>query len=112
MDGGGEWGVHRRIVLPLLRPAPGAPGLSTFIASGNNFIGPLIVMRSADRHTLPLALRGLQTTMNTDWGAPTTGSAIATIPLPILRPVLAPAHRRPHGRCGEVNPFFSWAIVP
>jgi multiple sugar transport system permease protein len=84
MDGCGEWGIYWRIALPLLRPALGTLGLITFIASWNNFIGPLIVMRSADNHTLPLALRSLQTTMNTEWGALMTGSAIATLPLLIL----------------------------
>ena len=84
MDGCGEFGIYWRIVLPLLRPALGTLGLITFIASWNNFIGPLIVMRSADKYTLPLALRSLQTTMNTEWGALMTGSAIATIPLLIL----------------------------
>lgn len=84
MDGCGEMGIYWRIVLPLLRPALGTLGLITFIASWNNFIGPLIVMRSADNYTLPLALRSLQTTMNTEWGALMTGSAIATIPLLLL----------------------------
>lgn len=84
MDGCGEFGIYWRIVLPLLKPALGTLGLITFIASWNNFIGPLIVMRSADNYTLPLALRSLQTTMNTEWGALMTGSAIATIPLLIL----------------------------
>ena len=84
MDGCGEFGIYWRIVLPLLKPALGTLGLITFIASWNNFIGPLIVMRSAENYTLPLALRSLQTTMNTEWGALMTGSAIATIPLLIL----------------------------
>ena len=84
MDGCGEFGIYWRIVLPLLKPALGTLGLITFIASWNNFIGPLIVLRSAENYTLPLALRSLQTTMNTEWGALMTGSAIATIPLLVL----------------------------
>ncbi|MDE2081573.1 MAG: carbohydrate ABC transporter permease [Burkholderiales bacterium] len=84
MDGCGEFGIYGRIVLPLLRPALGTLGLVTFIASWNNFIGPLIVMRSADHYTLPLALRSLQSTVNTEWGALMTGSAIATLPLLVL----------------------------
>ncbi|MDE2369127.1 MAG: carbohydrate ABC transporter permease [Burkholderiales bacterium] len=84
MDGCGEFGIYWRIVLPLLRPALGTLGLITFIASWNNFIGPLIVMRSADHYTLPLALRGLQSTVNTEWGALMAGSAIATLPLLVL----------------------------
>jgi multiple sugar transport system permease protein len=84
MDGCGELGIYWRIVLPLLKPALGTLGLITFIASWNNFIGPLIVMRSPENYTLPLALRSLQSPVDTEWGALMTGSAIATIPLVIL----------------------------
>lgn len=84
MDGCGELGIFFRIVLPLLRPALGTLGLITFIASWNNFIGPLIVLRSPEMFTLPLALRSLQSPVNTEWGALMTGSAIATLPLVVL----------------------------
>jgi len=84
MDGCSEFGIFWRIVLPLLKPALGTLGLITFIASWNNFIGPLIVMRSPEMYTLPLALRSLQSPVDTEWGALMTGSAIATLPLVIL----------------------------
>jgi multiple sugar transport system permease protein len=84
MDGCSELSIYARIVLPLLKPALGTLGLITFIASWNNFIGPLIVMRSPENYTLPLALRSLQSPVDTEWGALMTGSAIATIPLVIL----------------------------
>ena len=84
MDGCGELGIYWRIVLPLLKPALGTLGLITFIASWNNFIGPLIVMRSPEMYTLPLALRSLQSPVDTEWGALMTASAIATIPLVVL----------------------------
>lgn len=84
MDGCGELGIYFRIVAPLLKPAMGTLGLITFIASWNNFMGPLIVMRSPEMYTLPLALRSLQSPVDTEWGALMTGSAIATIPLLLL----------------------------
>ncbi len=84
MDGCGEFTIYRRIVLPLLKPALGTLGLITFISSWNNFMAPLVVMRSLDNYTLPLALRSLQSPVNTEWGALMTGSAIATIPLLVL----------------------------
>ncbi len=84
MDGCGELGIYWRIVLPLLQPAMGTLGLITFIASWNNFIGPLIVMRSPEMYTLPLALRSLQSPANTEWGALMAGAAIATLPLLVL----------------------------
>ena len=84
MDGCSELGIYARIVLPLLKPALGTLGLITFIASWNNLIGPLIVLRSPDNYTLPLALRSLQSPVDTEWGALMTGSAIATLPLIVL----------------------------
>ena len=84
IDGCSELGIYWRIVLPLLKPALGTLGLITFIASWNNFIGPLIVMRSPERYTLPLALRSLQSPVDTEWGALMAGSAIATLPLLVL----------------------------
>ena len=84
MDGCGELGIYWRIVLPLLKPAMGTLGLITFLASWNNFIGPLIVMRSPEMYTLPLALRSMQSPVNTEWGAVMAGSAIATLPLLVL----------------------------
>ncbi len=84
MDGCGEIGIYVRIVLPLLGPAIGTLGLITFIASWNNFIMPLIVMRSPDMYTVPLALRSLQSPVDTQWGALMAGSAIATLPLIVL----------------------------
>lgn len=84
MDGCGELGIYARIVLPLLKPALGTLGLIAFISSWNNFIGPLVVMRSPDMYTLPLALRSLQSPVDTEWGALMAGSAIATLPLIVL----------------------------
>jgi multiple sugar transport system permease protein len=84
MDGCSELGIYWRIVVPLLQPAMGTLGLITFIASWNNFIGPLIVMRSPEMYTLPLALRSMQSPVNTEWGAVMAGSAIATLPLLVL----------------------------
>lgn len=84
MDGCSELGIYARIVLPLLQPELGTLGLITFIASWNNFIGPLVVMRSPEMYTLPLALRSMQSPVDTEWGALMAGSAIATVPLLIL----------------------------
>ena len=84
MDGCGEFRIYWSVVLPLLQPALGTLGLITFIGSWNNFIGPLIVMRSPEMYTLPLALRSLQSTANSEWGALLAGAAIATLPLLVL----------------------------
>ncbi len=84
IDGCGEFGLYWRIVLPLIGPALGTLGLVIFIGSWNNFIGPLIVMNDMEMYTVPLALRALQGTGQTPWGAISAGSAIAVLPLLVI----------------------------
>lgn len=84
IDGCGEFRIFWSIVFPLLGPALGTLGLVSFISSWNNFIGPLVVMRSTEAYTLPLALRSMQSPVNTEWGAVMAGSAIAVLPLLVL----------------------------
>ncbi|HJV60097.1 MAG TPA: carbohydrate ABC transporter permease [Albitalea sp.] len=84
MDGCGEFRIYWNIVLPLCTPALGTLGLIAFIASWNNFLGPLIVMREMESYTLPLALRAMQSPVNTEWGAVMAGSAVAVLPLLVL----------------------------
>jgi multiple sugar transport system permease protein len=81
MDGCGEFRIFWSVVLPLLGPALGTLGLVTFINSWNNFVSPLVVMRSVEHYTVPLALRSMQSPNNTEWGALMAGSAIAMLPL-------------------------------
>jgi multiple sugar transport system permease protein len=84
IDGCGEFRIYWNIVLPLIMPAHGTLGLVTFITSWNNFLNPLIVMRSVENYTLPLALRSVQSATNTDWGSVMAGSSIAVLPLLVL----------------------------
>ena len=84
MDNCGEFRIYWSVVVPLLGPAFGTLGLIAFIASWNNFIGPLVVMRSPEMYTFPLALRSVQSPVDTEWGALMAGSAIAVIPLLII----------------------------
>ena len=84
MDGCGEFRIYRSVVLPLCGPALGTLGLITFISSWNNFVGPLVVMRSVENYTVPLALRSMQSPNNTEWGALMAGSAIAMLPLLVV----------------------------
>lgn len=84
LDGCSEFGIFWRIVLPLVTPALGTLGLITFIGAWNNFVGPLVVLSDAERYTLPLALRSLQSTGQTPWGALCAGAALAVLPLMLM----------------------------
>ena len=84
IDGCGEFRIYWNVVLPLIGPALGTLGLITFISSWNSFLQPLVIMHSPENFTLPVALRSIQSTTNTDWGAVMAGSAIAVLPLLVL----------------------------
>ncbi len=84
IDGASEFGIFRRIILPLCGPALSTLGLVTFIGQWNSFLGPLIIFRSAETFTAPLALRSMQGLVNTDWGALMFGVALTVVPLLIV----------------------------
>lgn len=84
IDGASEFRIYWSIALPLVRPALATLALLTFIGQWNNFLGPLVILRSRDTYTLPLALRSLQGLINTDWGVVILGTALAVVPLLIL----------------------------
>jgi multiple sugar transport system permease protein len=84
IDGCSEFSIYRRIILPLCGPALATLGLVTFIASWNNFLGPLIIFRSIESYPASLALRTLQGLVNTDWGALMLGVVLTVVPLLIV----------------------------
>lgn len=59
IDGCTELGVFRRVVLPIIAPGLTSLGLIFFMATWNNYLGPLLYLKSPDLFTLPL----LQMTM-------------------------------------------------
>jgi len=59
IDGMREFGIYVRIILPLVRPALATLGTFVFIGTWNDFIWPLIVVRSNNLKTLPLGFAAL-----------------------------------------------------
>ncbi|AVR00140.1 sugar ABC transporter permease [Oceanobacillus iheyensis] len=84
IDGATELHMFHRIVLPLLMPAIATMGIFTFIGSWNNYITPLVILRSPELFTLPVmmgALRGSPVALNL--GAMYLGIAISVVPIMI-----------------------------
>lgn len=84
IDGCNEFRIYWHIVLPLTMPALGTLSLIAFVSSWNNFMSPLIVMQSMEMYTVPLALRAIQSPVNTEWGAVMAGTALSVLPLLIM----------------------------
>jgi len=65
MDGAGFFRIYSQIMLPLIGPGLSALGIFTFLGSWNNFMGPLLYLRSWEKYTFPLAIVNLQGYMGT-----------------------------------------------
>jgi len=59
IDGASEYRIYARIIMPLAKPAVATLALFTFLGAWNDFLGPLIVVKSDEMRTLPLAISAL-----------------------------------------------------
>jgi multiple sugar transport system permease protein len=84
IDGCSEFRIYWNIVLPLIKPGLAPLGIVTFVGSWNNLLGALVVLRSREAYTLPVALRTLQGLYKTDWGAIMLGTALSVLPILIV----------------------------
>ena len=94
IDGCSEFRIYWNIVLPLVKPGLATLGIVTFVGSWNNFLGALVVLRSREAFTLPVALRTLQGYTTIRWGAIMLGTTLSV--LPILVVFLAASRRVIH----------------
>jgi len=60
IDGASEFGIFVRVVLPTALPGLASLAIIFFMASWNNFLWPLAVLRSERMHTVPIMLNSLQ----------------------------------------------------
>jgi len=56
IDGCSEFAVFWRVVLPIIAPGLTSLGLIFYLGSWNNYLGPLIYLKSPDLFTLPLKM--------------------------------------------------------
>lgn len=56
IDGLSEWQILTRIMIPLSKPAVATNIILSFIWSWNDFLWPLVVVRSVEQQTMPLGL--------------------------------------------------------
>ena len=84
IDGVGEIGIYFRIMSPLLLPAYGAMAILEGLKSWNNYLWPLIVLRSNKSFTIPIGLNTLLTPYGNNYDNLISGAVIATIPIIIL----------------------------
>ncbi|MER6945465.1 carbohydrate ABC transporter permease [Nonomuraea sp. NPDC000554] len=88
IDGSGELRVLWRVVIPVMRPVLAALAVFLFLGAWNDFLWPLIALRTPEMYTLPVALASVQSLAKTDFGQVMVGTAISSLPMMILFLVL------------------------
>lgn len=88
LDGAHLLQIWWQIALPLARPALMAVGLLSFLYYWNDFITPLLYLRSQSLFTLPVGLLQLQEMDKTNWSLLMAASALMTLPAVIIFSVL------------------------
>jgi ABC-type glycerol-3-phosphate transport system permease component len=88
IDGCSEAGIFMVIVLPLIRPMIGAFLLITFLGMWNNFISPQIVLQTASKQPLSVAISQLRGVYRTDYGLLMAATVVSVAPVAVLFLVL------------------------
>lgn len=84
MDNAGHLRIMRDIVLPLVKPAIVSSGIMFFINSWNEFIWPVLILKSKEQFTLSLAL---QMFINSEGGTDVTVAmavSVMTMMVPLI----------------------------
>ncbi len=85
IDGCGETRIFAAIVMPAVKPALSALTIYMFMFQWNNFMWPLIILRTNEMKTIPVALSGLIADGQViDYGMVMAGTSLATIPIIML----------------------------
>jgi multiple sugar transport system permease protein len=81
IDGAGHFRIFWTVILPNIRPALATLAVFAFMGSWNSFLWPLVVLRSPELQTLPVALAGLQGQYTTQWDIVMAGSVVSILPM-------------------------------
>jgi multiple sugar transport system permease protein len=84
LEGAGPLTVWWRVGMPQVHPTIAAVGSLTFILYWNDFINPLIYLKSQSLYTLAVGLQQLQQLDRTNWPLLLAAALVMTVPVVIL----------------------------
>jgi raffinose/stachyose/melibiose transport system permease protein len=81
IDGCNDWGIYRRIVMPVTAPAIALVTIYNAVPLWNDFFFPLVFLQSDRLKTLPVGLTSFFGQHSTNWSLLFTGLSIAILPM-------------------------------
>lgn len=84
IDGASEYGIFFRIMLPVMKPAFAAMAILNTMGVWNDLLWPLLVLKSADKFTLPIGINTLFTPYGNNYDVVFVGSFLSILPILII----------------------------
>lgn len=85
IDGGGEFFIFNRIIVPILKPAIATQAIFSFVTSWNNLFMPMILLTDKEKYTMPIMVSQLKGDIyKTEYGSVYLGLALTVLPLFIV----------------------------
>lgn len=84
IDGMSEYNVYLKIMLPLSKPALSTLIIITFVNTWNDYLGPLIYLKTEEKKTIQLGLKMFIGQYSSEYGLIMAGSMISLIPVIIM----------------------------
>ena len=84
IDGMSEYKIYAKIMLPLSKPALSTLTIFTFVNTWNDYLGPLIYLRSETKKTIQLGLKMFIGQYSAEYGLIMAGSVVSLIPVIIV----------------------------
>ncbi|MCR4618588.1 MAG: carbohydrate ABC transporter permease [Lachnospiraceae bacterium] len=84
IDGMNEYQIYAKIMLPLSKPALSTLTIFTFVNTWNDYLGPLIYLKSVEKKTIQLGLKMFISQYSSDYGLIMAGSVLSLIPVIVI----------------------------
>lgn len=84
IDGMSEYRIWYKIMLPLSKPALSTLTIFTFVATWNDFLGPMIYLKTEAKKTLQIGLRMFISQYSAEYGLIMAASVLSLIPVLIV----------------------------
>lgn len=84
IDGMSEYGIYAKIMLPLSKPAISTLTIFTFVNTWNDYLGPLIYLKTESKKTIQLGLKMFIGQYSSEYGLIMAGSVLSLIPVLIV----------------------------
>ncbi len=84
IDGMSEYKIYAKIMLPLSKPALSTLTIFTFVNTWNDYLGPLIYLKTETKKTIQLGLKMFIGQYSSEYGLIMAGSVVSLIPVIIV----------------------------